>query len=147
TVLDDLITTHRADIQSTKLRKQDKQTHLHLLQKVAKLEDYIVELKDGTPCPLCGAHEHPYAEHHPLLDSQSNDKQALSLTQHTQQQLSELEILIEHLEQTLSKHHIDHATKNEALNHQQQQLVPLQKQCEMLSNDIQDSLLLLFDAN
>ena len=147
TVLDDLIATHRTDIQSAKLKKQDKQTHLHLLQKVASLEDYIVELKDGMPCPLCGAHEHPYAEHHPLLDSQSDNKQALSLTQQTQQQLSELEILIERLEQALSKHHIDHATKNEALNHQQQQLAPLQQQCKMLSNDIQDSLLLLFDGN
>ena len=147
TVLDNLITTHRADIQSTKLKKQDKQTHLHLLQKVARLEDYIVELKDGTPCPLCGAHEHPYGKHHPLLDSQLENKQALPLTQQTQQQIAELEILIERLEQALSKHHIDHATKNETINHQQQQLAPLQQQCKMLSNDIQDSLLSLFNAN
>ncbi len=146
-VLEDLVDTHRADIQSTKLKKQDKQTHLHLLQKVSKLEDYIVELKDGTPCPLCGAHEHPYGQHHPLLDSQSNNKQALPLTQQTQQQIAELEILIERLEQALSKYHIDHATKNETISNQQQQLVPLQQQCEMLSNDIQDSLLSLFDAN
>ena len=146
-VLEDLVTTHRADIQSTKLKKQDKQTHLHLLQKVARLEDYIVELKDGTPCPLCGAHEHPYGKHHPLLDSQLENKQALPLTQQTQQQIAELEILIERLEQALSKHHIDHATKNETISNQQQQLAPLQQQCKMLSNDIQDSLLSLFNAN
>ena len=147
TVLDDLISTHRTDIQNTKLKKQDKQTHLHLLQKVARLEDYIVELKDGIPCPLCGAHKHPYGQHHPLLDSQIDDKQDLPPTQQTQQQISELETLIEHLEQTLSKHHIDHATKHEALNNQQQQLTPLQQQCEILAKDIQDSLFLLFDAN
>ncbi|KAA0939419.1 AAA family ATPase [Psychrobacter sp. ANT_H59] len=146
-VLDDLIATHRADIQNTKLKKQDKQTHLHLLQKVARLEDYIVELKDGMPCPLCGAHEHPYGQHHPLLDSQIDNKQELSLTQQTQQQISELEILIESLEQTLSKYHIDHATKNEVINYQQQQLAPLQQQCEMLGKDIQESLLSLLDAN
>ncbi|HSP85503.1 MAG TPA: AAA family ATPase, partial [Psychrobacter sp.] len=121
TVLDDLIATHRADIQSTKLKKQDKQTHLHLLQKVTRLEDYIVELKDGKPCPLCGAHEHPYGQHHPLLNGQIDNKQSLSLTQQTQQQISELEILIQSLEQSLSKYQIDHATKNEAINHQQQQ--------------------------
>lgn len=147
TVLDDLIATHRADIQSTKLKKQDKQTHLHLLQKVARLEDYILELKDGMPCPLCGAHEHPYGQHHPLLDNQIDNKQALSLTQQTQQQLSELETLIESLEQTLSKYHIDHATKSEAINHQQQQLAPLQQQCEMLGKDIQESLLSLLEIN
>ena len=151
TVLDDLISTHRTDIQNTKLKKQDKQTHLHLLQKVARLEDYIVELKDGIPCPLCGAHEHPYGQQHPLLDSQIDsqidDKQQLPLTQQTQQQISELETLIEHLEQALSKHHIDHATKHEALNNQQQQLMPLQQQCEILGKDIQDSLFLLFDGN
>ncbi|WP_372843989.1 AAA family ATPase [Psychrobacter sp.] len=147
TVLDDLIATHRADIQNTKLKKQDKQTHLHLLQKVARLEDYILELEDGIPCPLCGAHEHPYGEHHPLLDSQIDNKQALSLMQQTQQQLSELEILIERLEQTLSKYHIDHATKNEAINHQQQQLAPLQQQCKMLGKDIQESLLSLLEIN
>lgn len=147
TVLDDLITTHRTDIHNTKLKRQDKQTHLYLLQKVARLEDYIVELKDGIPCPLCGAHEHPYGQHHPLLDSQIDDKQQLPPTQQTQQQISELETLIEHLEQTLSKHHIDHATKHEALNNQQQQLTPLQQQCEILGKGIQDSLFLLFDAN
>jgi len=146
-VLEDLVATHRADIQSTKLKKQDKQTHLHLLQKVARLEDYIVELKDGTPCPLCGAHEHPYGKHHPLLDSQLDNKQALPLTQQTQQKIAELEILIERLGQALSKHHIDHATKNETISNQQQQLAPLQQQCKMLSNDIQDSLLSLFNAN
>ncbi|WP_351119582.1 hypothetical protein, partial [Psychrobacter sp. SMN/5/1215-MNA-CIBAN-0208] len=47
--LDDLITSHKSDIQNTKLKKQDKQEHLTLLQKVAKLEDYILELEDGVP--------------------------------------------------------------------------------------------------
>ena len=146
--LESLIANHKSDIQNTKLKRQDRQEHLTLLQKVAKLEDYIVELEDGIPCPLCGAHEHPYGNNHPLLESNSDDKNQLSQTQtqKTQQQISELATLIETLEYTLSKHHIDYATKKETLNNQQALLITLQQQSKALYSDIQAYLSSLFDA-
>jgi len=157
--LEGLIASHKISIEEAKLKRQEKQEHLHLLQKVAKLEDYIVELKDGSPCPLCGAHEHPYGKHHPLLDPSSknnntdaNDDQNQSSTikqtkaQLTQQHIAELETIIDNLEQTLSKHHIDHATKKEAINNQQQQLAPLQQQSKILHADIQSNLSSLFNT-
>ena len=144
TTLEGLITRHQLNIQDAKLKRQDKQAHLTLLQKVAKLEDYIAELEDGTPCPLCGAHEHPYGKHHPLLDNDSTEPSELSQTQQTQQHIAELETLINDLEQTLSNHHIDHATKKETLNNQQQ-LLPLQHQSKTLCNDIQSCLSALLD--
>lgn len=145
--LDELIASHKSDIQNTKLKRQDKQEHLTLLQKVAKLEDYILELEDGAPCPLCGAHEHPYSKtHHPQLDSELDAKHQLSQTKQTQLQISEITTFIEKLEQGLSKHHIDHATNKEAINNQQQQLIPLQQESKTLTGDIQHYLSSLFDA-
>ncbi|MBB3105902.1 exonuclease SbcC [Psychrobacter luti] len=154
--LSGLIAGHQADIQDTKLKRQEKQEHLNLLQKVAKLEDYITELEDGLPCPLCGAHEHPYGKHHPLLDSSNTDddnaehNQSSTIkqtkTQQTQQQIAELEVVINNLEQVLSKYSIEYATKKETLNNQQQQLAPLQQKSEILHGDIQDYIASIFDS-
>ena len=148
--LEGLIASHKIEIENTKSKRQEKHEHLNLLQKVAKLEDYIIELEDGSPCPLCGAHEHPYGKQHPLLDNHNTDANAAqdqpSKTQLTQQHIAELETVIDNLEQTLSKHHIDHATKKEAINNQQQQLAPLQQQSKTLYSDIQSYLSSLFNT-
>ena len=156
TTLAGLIASHQSDIQDTKLKRQEKQEHLNLLQKVAKLEDYITELEDGLPCPLCGAHEHPYGKHHPLLDNSHTDddnaeqNQSSTIkqtkTQQTQQQIAELETVIDNLEQALSTYNIEYATKKETLNNQEQQLAPLQQQSKILHGDIQSYIASLFEA-
>ncbi|WP_426222768.1 AAA family ATPase [Psychrobacter sp. DWR1-2-3] len=151
TTLAGLIAGHQSDIQDAKLKRQEKQEHLNLLQKVAGLEDYIAELEDGLPCPLCGAHEHPYGKHHPLLDSNHTDddnaeQNQSSTIKQTQQQITELETVIDNLEQALSTYNIQYATKKETLNNQEQQLAPLQQQSEILHGDIQSYIASLFEA-
>ncbi|WP_299188560.1 SbcC/MukB-like Walker B domain-containing protein [uncultured Psychrobacter sp.] len=145
--LEKLIVRHQSDIQDAKFKRQEKLEHLNLLQKVAKLEDYIAELKDGTPCPLCGAHEHPYGKHHPLLDRSHHDtgQHQPSKTQQTQQQIAELETVVDNLEQALSKYNFEYATKKETLNNQEQQLAPLQQQSKTLYRDIQEYIAVLFE--
>ncbi|GAA0314415.1 AAA family ATPase [Psychrobacter aestuarii] len=63
------------EIDASKDKRQDKHNQLQLQQKVAALEHYIAELKDGHPCPLCGAHEHPYRNAHPNLVADSENMQ------------------------------------------------------------------------
>ncbi|MGP9491906.1 AAA family ATPase [Psychrobacter sp. AOP7-B1-24] len=138
--LADSIVQRRSDLQEAKSKQQEKQEHLRLLQKVAKLEDYIIELEDGTPCPLCGAHEHPYGNDHPLLDKHVDCDKPQSQTQQTQQQIDELGTFIESIEQALSNDNIKHATKQSAINSEQQQLANLQQRSTTLASDAQSVL-------
>lgn len=42
--------------------KESLLREMALLRQIAQLEDHRARLEDGKPCPLCGSHEHPYAE-------------------------------------------------------------------------------------
>ena len=70
-IIDDTVSA----IHAAKDKRQDKQTQLYLLQKVATLESHIADLKDGQPCPLCGSLEHPYHTNHPHVVSDTEAEQ------------------------------------------------------------------------
>lgn len=127
-------------------KRQDKQTYLNLLQKVAKLEDYINELEDGQPCPLCGALDHPYrtknnsGNKHPHSQS---DSEAVQI----QRQIAELDTTITDLEKSLSQQRIQQATKQNYIEQQQQQLASLHSQTKVLATNISDLIKPLLDKN
>ena len=138
--LANLIADKTSTIQSTKDTRQDKQTQLYLLQKVATLESHIADLKDGHPCPLCGSLEHPYGENHPHLVSDTEADQM-------QQQIIALDTIISDLENTLSAHRISQATEQHQLEQQQDQSNRLKDQARTLDIDIKQSVSLALDKN
>ncbi|MEL0619461.1 AAA family ATPase [Psychrobacter proteolyticus] len=129
TKLAGLIADNESAISAAKDKRQDKQTQLHLLQKVAKLEDYIADLKDGHPCPLCGSLEHPYSADHPHLTQETEATQ-------TQQQITDLDTTVSNLVDTLSKHRINQATVRQQFSQQEEQQGLLSDQIQKLKKDI-----------
>lgn len=126
------ITDNEAFMADAKDRRQDKQKLLDSWQQVASLERYITQLKEGDPCPLCGAHEHPYGAHHPVLN-----KEPAEVAQ-TQQQISELDTTINTLEHTLSKQRIEYATTQNQIKQLNEQKIPLHEQIKKLGADSDD---------
>ena len=53
--------TLEAEWKEAKKQLSLRNDHLAKAKLIAKLEDHRHELKNGEPCPLCGALEHPYA--------------------------------------------------------------------------------------
>ncbi|MGP5311229.1 AAA family ATPase [Psychrobacter faecalis] len=126
------ITDNEALMADAKDRRQDKQKLLDSWQQVASLERYITQLKEGVPCPLCGAREHPYGAHHPVLN-----KEPAEVAQ-TQQQISELDTTINTLEQTISKQRIEYATTQNQIKQLHEQKTPLYEQIKKLGADSND---------
>jgi len=127
-------------IHAAKDKRQDKQTQLYLLQKVATLESHIADLKDGQPCPLCGSLEHPYRTNHPHVVSDTEAEQI-------QQHITDLDTTISNLENRLSAHRISQATKQQQLEQQQDQKKSLQDQAQKLATDTNQSVRLVLDGS
>ncbi|WP_350558238.1 AAA family ATPase [Psychrobacter sp. CAL346-MNA-CIBAN-0220] len=135
----DTIANYESDIKGAKAQRQDKQDYLEALQKVAKLENYIIELQDGIPCPLCGALEHPYENQHPLLDN--NDSQhETSLTEQTRQQITNIDTRIDNMTHALSDSQGQYAGKQNQLRNENNQLAALRTQAKTLCTDINNHI-------
>lgn len=133
--LRDIITNHESAIKGEKTQRQDKQDYLEALQKVANLENYIIELQDGMPCPLCGALEHPYGQQHPLLESH-NSQHETSLTEQTRQQIINIDMRIDDMTHELSDCQSQYAGKQNQLQNESNQLATLRMQAQTLCSDI-----------
>lgn len=137
-ILAEAIARTTLESNNAKEERQNRQNHLTLLQRVAKLEDYITELEDHSPCPLCGALEHPYAKHHPhLAPHQTNEPSQITKTQ---QQIVTLEARIDSLQHTLSQQHIEYATQKNSMAQQQQLFTRHIQQANALNHEIQERI-------
>ena len=125
-------------IQTATEQCQEKQDHLALSQKVAKLEDYIELLEDGQPCPLCGAAEHPYSGNHPLLADKSSTLQTQE--QQLQTQIETLNQAIKTHEHTLADQRVALATANNELERQQQRLATLQTRVQEINGQLHSAI-------
>lgn len=126
-------------IQTATEQRQEKQDHLALSQKVAKLEDYIKLLEDGQPCPLCGAAEHPYSSSdHPLLANNAQTQQTQE--QQLQTQIEALSQTIKTHERTLADQRVALATANNELERQHQRLANLQTRAQEINGQLQSTI-------
>ena len=92
--------------------------NLLLHSKIASLTEERQRLQAGQPCPLCGAKEHPFADHNPAA------------VQDSEQQLDQAKTLLNQLNAQLNQSHItlSNAQKDQAQHQQQQQLLPYMEQ-------------------
>ena len=128
-----LITTKKASLRNTQEKRQDKSNQLQLQQKVMALENYIADLQDGKPCPLCGALEHPYAQNHPhLLPDDENSQLA--------QYISVLDEQITELNKSITAQQIEQASKQSTLASKKNQQAELTAQIQQHDNAITELL-------
>ena len=60
---------------------QDLTQQLQLEQKIVSLEKERQQLIEGSPCPLCGSHEHPAVEAYQLIKSSDTQQRLKQLTE------------------------------------------------------------------
>ncbi|MEZ7502198.1 SbcC/MukB-like Walker B domain-containing protein [Psychrobacter sp. Arc29] len=130
---EELITTKKVSLKNTQEKRQDKSNQLQLQQKVTALENYIANLQDGKPCPLCGALEHPYAQNHPhLLPDDENSQLA--------QYISVLDEQITELNKSITAQQIEQASKQSTLASKKNQQAELNAQIQQHNTDIMELL-------
>ncbi|WP_394211334.1 AAA family ATPase [Psychrobacter piscatorii] len=130
---EELITTKKANLKNTQEKRQDKSDQLQLQQKVMALENYIADLQDGKPCPLCGALEHPYSQNHPhLLPNDENFQLA--------QYISVLDEQIAALNKSITAQQIEQASKRSTLESKSNQQAELNAQIQQHDTAITELL-------
>ena len=108
--------------------------NLLLHSKIASLTEERQRLQAGQPCPLCGAKEHPFADHNPAA------------VQDSEQQLDQAKTLLNQLNAQLNQSHItlSNAQKDQAQHQQQQQQLwqanqTLASQMQLLATSLPDN--------
>ncbi len=114
----DILTIKKNTLKDRQEKRQDKSNQLQLQQKIAALESHIVELQEGHPCPLCGALEHPYSQHHPYLVPNSESAELA-------QYINALDREIFELNETITTQHIEQASKQSTLESKRNQQAEL----------------------
>ncbi|MGI5309982.1 exonuclease subunit SbcC [Rheinheimera sp. WS51] len=98
---------------------KDKRLLLQQQQLILQLSDHRAQLKQGQPCPLCGATEHPAIADYQQLDSSA-----------TEQQLAQVENEQAALQKQGEQTNAEHAALKAAIGQ-------LEKQDQQLSQDLQ----------
>ena len=80
--------------------KDHLQNEMIFLSKIAQLEEHRKNLKEGTPCPLCGSESHPYTN--PDLPRPDHKKQRLSELSKLIKEAEQQEQLMQTYSQTLA---------------------------------------------
>lgn len=68
------------------------------LLKIAELTEYRAQLESGSPCPLCGATDHPYKDEQPIAPNIIQEK--IEKLERFIQKIEDQQLLINQLEQT-----------------------------------------------
>lgn len=113
------------------------ETQLVLLKKIEDLEEARKQLRDGEPCPLCGATDHPYAIGNvPVPDETRQKLEALkSETKILNDDIAELKVSLARMDKELEQIASSQKEHTETIEELETRL---KRFCEDLSMDLND---------